>query len=155
MNPRAWRITTWWGKLIYVFGAWFVAGRVLQSLWGLAGVSGGASLALISIFDIGVLLIGARIFRGKGEPIVPRRPWWQMTARKKLSRRLGIWLTVFTVLLVGSFVLSFFHPVRGSSHLDIIVSVLSCGIPAYLYLNSAAHLTAEPKPDQFPMMVHL
>ncbi len=149
MNPRTWRITTWWGKLIYVFGAWFVAVRALDVLFGLIGVGGLASSVLFLVYDFAVLLIGARIFRGKREPVAPTRPWWQMTARQKLSNNLGSWLAVLTTLAVVGLVISFFTGL--GPKLDIVVLVVYVGVPAYLYLNSAARLQSVRKPEESPV----
>ena len=152
MNPRTWRITTWWGKLIYIFGAWFVAVRVLDLLFGLLGVAGLTSSLIFLIYDFAVLFIGARIFRGKGEPVAAPRPWWQMTARQKLSSNLGSWLAVLTTLTVVGLVISFVTHL-GPSNLDIVLLVLYFGVPAYLYLNSAARLKSERKPDELAAQV--
>ena len=146
MNPRTWRITTWWGKLIYVFAAWFVAVRVIDLLFGVLGVTGLGATVFFLVYDFAVLLVGARIFRGKGEPVAASRPWWQMTARKKLSNNLGSWLAVVTTLAVAALVISFFSPF-GSSKSDLVLLVLYFGVPTYLYLNSAARLQSAPKPD--------
>ena len=155
MHPRTWRITSWWGKLLYVFGALFVAGRSLAWLFGLLGVPALVWVVIAVVFDLAILVIGARIFRGKGEPAAPPRPWWQMTARKKLSRRLGITFVVFTGWLVLWLVLTF---VLGRSLHYSIVEIVSdfvyVAVPAFLYLNSAARLKPEPKPDQFTPVVH-
>lgn len=147
MNPRAWRITTWWGKLIYVFGAWVLAVRILDWLFGLVGVAGLAASITFLIYDVAVLLIGARIFRGKGEPVATPRPWWQMTARQRLSSNLGSWLAVLTALATIGLVCSFLTHVVGSS-LDYVLMLLYFGVPAYLYLNSATRLKPVAKPYQ-------
>ncbi len=82
-----WRITTWWGKLIYVLCAYLVAGRIIG--WLMQGLHLPEPAVSIIGFatNVATLLIGARIFRGKGEPVAPPRPWWQMTARRKQTSR--------------------------------------------------------------------
>ncbi len=149
MNPRTWRITSWWGKLIFAFGALFIGGPLLGRLLDVLGVAALLSFLILGIFDVGILLLGARIFRGKYEPVAPARPWWQMTARKKLSSNLGSWLAVVTALMAVGLVLSFFTTI-GYSPLQTAIVVLYFGIPAHLYLNSAARLEPEPKPEQLP-----
>lgn len=156
MHTRTWRITSWWGKLLYVFCTWFVAGRLLLWLFDLLGGPAQAWSVISVVFDLAILVIGARIFRGKGEPIAPPRPWWQMTARKNLSRRLGITFVVFTGLLVLWLVLSLVlgRSLHYSSN-EIASDFVYVVVPAFLYLNSAARLKPEPKPEQFPPYVRL
>ena len=77
------RITHWGWKLGYVIAAYVVT---LAPVWiapPLEPIRFVARLAS-TLLLLGAYLLGARIFRGKGEPVGPPRPWWQMTARAKL-----------------------------------------------------------------------
>jgi uncharacterized membrane protein YfcA len=148
MQLRPWRITSWWGKLSYALIAMFGVGSGLTWLLGVLGLTAIASLVVSGLFDIVVLLVGARIFRGRGEPVAPPRPWWQMTARQKLSSNLGSWLAVVTGVMAVCFVLSLFDPAR-TYLAESALLVLYFAIPTYLYLNSAArlqHWSANPRP---------
>jgi len=150
MQPRALRITTWWGKLLYVFGAWFVAGRLLWWMFASIGTPQSNSLVILVPFDLALLVVGARIFRGSGEPVAPPRPWWKMTARRKLSTVLGIIFAVSAAWLTLWLVLSFaLGRAVHNSIAEIVSTFVYVLVPAFLYLNSAARLKSEPKPDDF------
>jgi hypothetical protein len=139
MQLRPWRITSWWGKLGYALVATFGVGSGLTWLLGVLGLTAIASLVVGGVFDMVILLVGARIFRGRVEPIAPPRPWWQMTARQKLSSNLGSWLAVVTVVMAVGFILSIANP-ENVSPAESGLLVLYFAIPTYLYLNSAARL---------------
>ncbi|HEY2556315.1 MAG TPA: hypothetical protein VGI08_04350, partial [Diaminobutyricibacter sp.] len=63
------------------------------------------------------------------------------------SNNLGSWLTVLTTLAVAGLVISFFTHL-GPSNLDIVLLVLYFGVPAYLYLNSAARLKSDRESEE-------
>lgn len=150
MNPRTWRITTWWGKAIYVIGTVFVVPRAFAWVSLFRGIPGLIFLVISLLYPFAILLFGARIFRGKGEPIEARRPWWQMTARQKLSRRLGIFFAVLTALSLGVLIFSISHPITRVSLLDVLLWILFAGLPCFLYLNSAVRLPPDPKGAKVP-----
>ena len=140
------RIVRWELKLAYVVTAIAIIFSIgaLLGVWGVAQIAG---LLLGTLLDFAALLIGARIFRGRGEALEPRRPWWRMTARPTLSRRLGILFMVLAVLTAVSLVLTAFgvSGVRTTVGDDAsgslaILAVLEYGGFAYLYLNSAVRL---------------
>ncbi|NEN05829.1 hypothetical protein G3T36_08080 [Diaminobutyricibacter tongyongensis] len=136
------RITTWWGKLLYVFGFWLVFSSLIGgALLNWTGIDDPGYQIYSLITVLGAYLIGARIFRGRGEnPALPR-PWWQMTARPKLSRRLGIVFVVLTALSVIMLVVDLLRVGPGPfAPVNDAFSVIVSGILAYLYLNSAARL---------------
>jgi hypothetical protein len=114
------------------------------------GIPGQVWLVASFLYLFAVLLLGARIFRGKGEPVGARRPWWQMTARQRLSRRLGIFFAVLTALSVGVLVFSFGHPLSRGSRPELILWILCAGVPCFLYLNSAVRLPPDPKRAKIP-----
>ena len=155
MNPRTWRITTWWGKLIFAFGTMFVVPRVFAWLVLDVRIPGLVWVVISLLYPFAILLLGARIFRGKGEPVGARRPWWQMTARQKLSRRLGIFFAVLTALAVGVLVFSFYHPRNVASRLEVILWIFYAGFPGFLYLNSALRLPPGPEAHRIPDANHL
>ena len=153
------RIIRWELKLLYVIGAIGV-GFVLAGLLRAWGMQETVALLTTSAFDVAALLLGARLFRGRGEAIEPPRQWWRMTARPTLSRRLGI---LFVVLAAGSVVVliltaaGVYGPLPQTSPGDAIAmyitAVLEYGTFAYLYLNSAVRLKragAPPKPPKPP-----
>jgi hypothetical protein len=75
---RAPRITTVGGKFLYVLA--YVLTSMLIAMVG-DGVLWQLSIAL----DLAVLLVGIRIFRGRDEPIPPRRAWWRASGRPTAS----------------------------------------------------------------------
>ena len=147
------RITRWYFKLLYVIGAWligFPAQAFLTALSAPALVGGILNLAI----TISSVAVGARVFRGRGEPIAPRRPWWEMTARPLLSRVLGIifslflasilFLAITATLGVDESVQSF----EGQTIPDMTVGVVLASVLAFLYLNSAVRLAKAPAPTE-------
>lgn len=143
------RIRRWYVKLLYALAV-FAPGYLLTAPLTSAGVP----LAVLSIADSVVLLLGilygARIFRGADEPDEPARPWWQMTARRTLSRVVGALALVGALVGAGallgrnfltsdSFASSFDRLLLA----DVASSTALYAILAFLYLNSAARL---PKP---------
>ena len=140
------RIIRWELKLLYVVGAIGVS-FVLAGLLRAWGVDGILALLTTSVFDVAALLLGARVFRGVGEEIEPPRPWWRMTARPPLSRRLGI---LFAVLGAGSMLVLILTAIGAYEPLPetptsetlviYVIGALENGTFAYLYLNSAVRL---------------
>lgn len=92
---------------------------------------------------------GARVFRGIDEPDEPARPWWQMTARRRLSRVIGSLAVLAGLLYVVTFVgaalgrESYVQAVERLTLSEMVITFTFFAIVAFLYLNSAARL---PKP---------
>jgi membrane protease YdiL (CAAX protease family) len=164
------RIIRWKLKLAYAFAAIvviFAIGALLRAL----DVAAIAVLLLGTLLDFAALFFGARVFRGRGEAIEPRRPWWRMTARPTLSRRLGILFLVVAVYALVSLVLTAsgvaaLRPTAddGASVSLQVLGVLENGGIAFLYLNSAARLkrlgvpakeAKEPKEPKFRPTIRL
>jgi hypothetical protein len=161
------RIIRWELKLLYVVGAIGV-GFVLAGLLRAWGMQETVALLTTSAFDVAALLLGARLFRGRGEATEPPRPWWRMTARPTLSRRLGILFVVLAVFGAVANVLTavgVYAPAPGVSLGEAvfrsIIGVLEFTTIAYLYLNSALRLkrmgvpSKTPKPPRFRPTVKL
>ena len=137
------RITTVFGKLVYVIGIWLLFGRVMAALLnvGWVGLDSPGYGLYVLVTQLAAYLVGARLFRGRGEYPVPPRPWWQMTARPKLSRRLGILFIItsaFDVLLIVGDVVHWGH--RAPAPVNDVLGLIGDGVLAYLYLNSARRL---------------
>ena len=140
------RIVRWELKALYVVGA-IIIGFVIAGLLRLLGLAEiGVSITATAI-DVGALLLGARIFRGRGEAIEPPRPWWRMTARPTLSRRLGILFVVLSAFGLISLGLTAIgvpalrtRLADGVSVSTTIFVALEYGGFAFFYLNSAARL---------------
>ena len=148
------RIIRWELKLVYVVGVIvlsFLLGAVLDSVDEIVVV------ASRSVFEVAALLFGARVFRGRGEAVEPPRPWWRMTARPTLSRRLGI---LFAVLAAGSVVVLILTAVGVYESLpqtptsDLIAIYVTAALEnggfAYVYLNSAVRLQRAGVPPKAP-----
>ncbi|GAA4385000.1 hypothetical protein [Agromyces bauzanensis] len=153
------RITRWQWKLLYVLGV-LLAGWIVGGVVGAMGAPYLAQIIAGAITDVAGLLLGARIFRGRGEPVDPPRPWWQMTARPPLSRRLGILFLVLTVMSVATMFIAVFAPSAAAPAADVpvvIVALLEYAAIAWLYLNSAVRLglPVPPREPKFRPKVRL
>lgn len=145
------RITKWYFKLLYVVGVWLVPVQALLSALNAPALVGSLLNAAITFASV---LVGARVFRGRGEPVAPRRPWWKMTARPLLSRVLGI---IF-VLAVASTLLLFITAALGADRSakalaritipETVFDIVLEAVLAFLYLNSAVRLARMPVPDR-------
>lgn len=135
------RIVRWELKLLYAIGVWAI-GFPLGALLTAVSIPVFLGNVLLSVVTIAGMLLGARIFRGKGEAIEPARPWWRMTARPTLSRRVGIAFTIGAVLALIFAILKAFGVGigQGLTLLDWIDVLLFYGALAYWYLNSAVRL---------------
>ena len=137
------RIIRWEHKFAFVAGVWLIGfplSGLLSSL-GLPPVI--VAIVANSLVSIAGLLIGSRIFRGKGEPIEPPRPLWQMTARPTLSKRLGIAFAVWAILSCLTIVRAALEIAQagGVDRLLLAIEiVLFTAVMSALYLNSASRL---------------
>ncbi|MDQ0895229.1 hypothetical protein [Agromyces ramosus] len=158
------RIIRWELKLAYVVGVY----AAIFSLAALLRALGSAETLVwltTGVFDVAALLVGARVFRGRGEAIEPPRPWWRMTARPTLSRRLGILFVVLATGSVVAFILSavgVYEPLPQTSTSETIAIYVTSGLEyaafAYFYLNSAVRLRrlgVPAKPPKFRPTVKL
>jgi hypothetical protein len=150
------RIVRWELKLVSVVGA-MVAGFAIPWLLRALGTMELPVIVIGFFFDLAAILLGARVFRGRGEAIDPPRPWWRMTARPTLSRRLGILFLVLTVwTAVGTILATIGVPSPGSMVADGaavvagLIGVLEFGGIAALYLNSAVRLKRLGVPAKDP-----
>jgi hypothetical protein len=147
-NPLNLRIRRWPFKLLYVvlaYGVVFAVAR-LFALWADAWL---AAEFVNLAFYTGAFLYGARIFRGSNEDIAAPRASWRMTARRPLSKRLGVLFAVLAgfglaYLTVGIFRLAgadLGHlNYLGESVVTFAFTTVQYGILAFLYLRSARHL---------------
>jgi hypothetical protein len=148
------RIVRWELKLAYVIGAYAIG---LAIYWTLRLV--GLPHVMVGLVGVGVdlaaILLGARIFRGRGEPIGPPRERWRMTARPRLSTALGIVFVVSSAFMVLGFVLAVLGvSVEPSDPAEQIVgsatAALEYGLIGALYLRSAARLRRFGVPAKEP-----
>lgn len=155
------RIIRWEFKALYIVGV-ILLGWVIAGLLRGVGLPEIGVLLITAVTDFGALLLGARIFRGRGEAVEAPRAWWRMTARPTLSRRLGILFVVLPLLGAVSLVLEatgVYAPLPARTGADVFAyssGSVQSGVVAYLYLNSAARLkrlgvpAKDPKPPQKP-----
>jgi hypothetical protein len=148
------RITRWEMKLAYVIAV-IAVGWGLAALLRVLNLGEPAVLIVATLVDVVGLLLGARVFRGRGEAIEPPRPWWRMTARPRLSRNLGVVFIVLAAVMLGGITLAILD-VSGSPSTRAwtifvgTLSVIEFGAFAYLYLNSAARLKQLGVPAEVP-----
>ncbi|MBT2518414.1 hypothetical protein J7E29_13285 [Streptomyces sp. ISL-90] len=155
------RTVRWEFKALYVVGV-ILLGWVIAGLLRMSGLAGIGVVLISAVIDFGVLLLGARIFRGRGEAVEPPRAWWRMTARPAWSRRLGILFVVLSLCNVATVVFTatgVSAPVPDLGGADVFVysfAIVEYAVVAYLYLNSAIRLkrlgvpAREPKPPKEP-----
>lgn len=148
------RIVRWQLKLAYVVGAYAIGLAIHWSLrltgvpWLVVGLIGFG-------VDLAAILLGARIFRGKGEPIEPPRAPWRMTARPRLSRVLGILFVVFSAMLVLGLVLAALGvtaqaPDTAETIVGSVIGLVEYGLIGALYLRSAVRLRRLGVPPNEP-----
>ena len=148
------RIVRWELKAAYVVAA-YLLGFAIGSLLRAAEVADVIVGLVAAAIDLTAILLGARVFRGRGEAIEPPRRWWRMTARPTLSWVLGIlflalWVAgvlgvVFDTLGVGGAA-----PMAAGDLALTIVVVMESGVIAALYLNSAGRLQRLGVPPREP-----
>jgi hypothetical protein len=147
-NPLNLRILSWPFKLVYGVVAFGVSVGLLRLL-ALLHVGGIVTNVLSLILLTGAFVYGARVFRGRNEDVAAPRAWWQMTARRPLSKRLGVLFTVLASLeLIGVLlgILSLAGVAVGrrgatdDNTVPIAFATVQLGILAFLYLKSARHL---------------
>jgi SnoaL-like domain len=152
-NPLNLRIRRWPFKVLYVVAAYTVV-FVLARLFELLDGAGLIADLVNFVLDVGAFLYGARIFRGSNEDIAAPRALWRMTARRPMSKRLGVVFTVLAGLglayliagisqLAGADLGQFNY--LGRSVVSMAFSAAVYGILAFLYLRSARHLPAIDK----------
>lgn len=139
------RISRWYTKLLFVIGALLIS-AVVAALLRELGSPMIASSVLNSLVTITMFLLGARLFRGKGEAVTPRRLWWRMTARPRLSRVLGILFGFGTLALLLSPILAPGSAIsaQGEPFASTIIDSVGFAALAFLYLNSAFRLRKLP-----------
>jgi hypothetical protein len=147
-NPLNLRIVRWPFKLIYVVVAYGVSVGPARIL-ALLHVGGIVSDILSLILLTAAFVYGARVFRGRNEDVAAPRARWRMTARRPLSKRLGV---LFTVLAGIAFIYAIVGIIGlagvdlgdfnylGETVFALSFSTAQYGILAFLYLNSARHL---------------
>ncbi|QIZ98483.1 MULTISPECIES: hypothetical protein [unclassified Leifsonia] len=146
------RITTVRGKWAYAVVGWCVVGLGVRAIIATTGNSL-AWVVFSTVADLALYLVGARIFRGADELRDPPRPWWRMTARAKLSRRLGIlfgFLTVMTSLSL--FVGNSRHPLTETATASAVAGAIEFLVLTVLYVTSGRRLkrleTQQPTPEK-------
>ena len=155
------RILRWQIKLAYAAGVWLVGYPIAAGLSALELPQSAITLFATSVPTLAGILLGARIFRGKGEPIAPPRPLWQLTARPTLSGRLGIVFAVSAVLSVPAIVRDAIE-IQAADGLDNLLTsiqlVVFLGLLAVLYRRSAVQLKragVQPLAPEFRSTVKL
>jgi hypothetical protein len=150
------RVVRWERKLAAAIVVWLV-GMALFALLP-AEIPSPLRSALALIVNVGSFVLCARVFRGRGEPVAPPRAWWRMTARARLSARLGLLFSLLTLLgLVVLFasVVGITGPITGPGGAEDVaasaIDILQTGTLAFLYLNSASRLRGMPAPTEPPI----
>jgi hypothetical protein len=155
------RIVRWPFKLLYIavaYGVLFLLSRLLVLAHTLELVVDVIDLVL----NTGAVLYGARIFRSWNEELKAPRELWRMTARRPMSKRLGVTFTVLAALEMPLLVLGILSAAGvdlgefsfyGSGLVGLAFAVAQYGVLAFLYLRSARHLPFYPaaRPSTVPI----
>ena len=149
------RITAWYVKLAYIIGVSLTWLPIL-ALMNAAGTPRLAESVANAILTLGGILLGARLFRGRGELIAPPRPWWRMTSRPRLSRIVGGLAVAGVVSSLSLFVTAALgldtQTLERLTIGDTITVAILYAVIAFLYLNSAVRLTRLPAPSSEPKL---
>ncbi|NUT57362.1 MAG: hypothetical protein HOQ00_00740 [Agromyces sp.] len=159
------RIVRWELKLAYVVGALVVSFALSAVLRGVGLPALVVALVGVGV-DLAAILLGARIFRGRGEPIGPPRERWRMTARPRLSTVLGIVFLVASIWLALGFVFEFLGvygsvPMQWNVIAAGVATIIEFAVIGALYLRSGARLRSlgvppkEPKEPKFKPTVRI
>lgn len=154
------RIVRWYWKLLYVAGAWLV-GYAVNALLDALHAPGLVSALVNACVTLASIILGARLFRGRGEPVDPPRAWWRMTARPLLSRVLGVTAAIVSASLVFLFIsaaLGVERSVRSLERLTLAEAAIGAvlgAVIAFLYLNSAIRQGKLPASDREPKLKRL
>lgn len=135
------RIVRWYWKLLYIVAAWLV-GYAMDALLEALHAPGWVSALVSACLTLASIILGARLFRGRGEPVEPPRAWWRMTARPLLSRVLGItaaivFASIVLVLISAALGERSVESLGRLTNAEVAVDAVLCAITAFLYLNSA------------------
>jgi hypothetical protein len=130
-------------KVLYVIvalGIAFVISHVLTAV----GVPRVIVAFIALLLTLCIFLYGARIFRGSNELLEPARPWWRMTAGRRLSFLLGFVFSLLGILWAGVVaVAAALIPAAakyGPASANEQVLVLVVTIPIFLYFAILALL---------------
>ena len=105
------RITSVPGKFAFA-ATWWVGGAAIGQLFNLLSVPDSAWVPFITSWDLAFLIVGAQIFRARGEAIESVRPWWQATGRPRASRVLGKFTAIGSALQLVAVVLTILENTR-------------------------------------------
>lgn len=149
------RIVRWPFKLIYVVVVWLGLRYGVSRLLSVGSVEIVLADILRSALELAVILYGARIFRGPGEPVEPPRPLWRMTTRSSTSFTVGILFIVLNVLSLPGLIYGLALNHRPELLVAGAISVLALVVVIWLYLRSGirlrrAELATEPPPTDYP-----
>jgi quinol-cytochrome oxidoreductase complex cytochrome b subunit len=133
------RIVKWQYKLLYVV-AGYVLGGILFRLFSIQVTR----LVVVNVFDLALVFLGARIFRGRSEDIRGPRAWWRMTSKRKLSKRLGILFSVFSVVGAVAAILETTAG-RQDALAEQFATAAFYAVLAFFYLNCAVRLNRIPR----------
>ena len=136
--PAGLRIRPWPVKLAYVAASAAVVYLIAAVP---IGASGAGILRSATAFVL--VLLGARLFRGAGEDVVPPRSWWRMTGGVQSGIVVGSLFALVAITSATGYVgLSLSTLVKhGTTNLPaLLVNTILAAILAYLYFRSSRRL---------------
>ena len=84
-------------------------------------------------------LVGARVFRGRAEPVEPPRDWWRMTSKPKAGFLIGSLQLVSAANEVGFLIFR-----DDVDALTLVLNLISDLVLAVLYFHSSRRLVRYP-----------
>lgn len=100
---RTVRITSGLGKTTFVF-AWWVSFLLVLSLMSYWELPPDLNLFTEAAIAVVFFTVGVRTFRGRAEPVAPRREWWRATATSRSSLALGASSLLLCGLIAFAFI---------------------------------------------------
>ncbi|MEY9951035.1 hypothetical protein [Leifsonia sp. EB34] len=108
---------------------------ILTAGWSMGIAVGGAiGITLSSVLAVALLVVAGRTFRGAGEPILPPRAWWRLTAGPVAGFVVAV---LFALSGIGSAISGVGSD--GSAALTVWVVVFDFAVAA-AYANSSTRL---------------
>ena len=123
-------------KLLYTLTCVLLIGAVAPAWWGPPWTL--VSIVIGNVIFLAFLIVGVRSFRGRGEPVAPKRAWWRLTARPTAGFVIAGVSAWFALGFVVSIVLG--TDLGPLDMLDAVINIVLMCVLVLAYLNSSLRL---------------
>lgn len=145
MSGTSVRITSALAKTTFVL-AWWVSFLLVLSLMSFWELPPDFNLFTASAIAVVYFVIGVRTFRGKSEPVAPRRKWWRATATSRSSIALGAGSLSLSGLVMFGLIEEAFTVGRTAPYAVLVILLLTAGV-FYVHSGIRAHVRrSRPRP---------